>query len=517
MNNLELPKIPFSLERASELYKNGLLKDNLDVKNYINEYFFQCNNGTILFWDITPVMKKGKPVKKDGQTVLRGEWTLFDKYLLADTYLNRIIDSENKPNKSLSSWFQTTKHIYRPVINLNEPLIYKESGINFINLSKQFLHRNYKPYKEYSGEIKANCKAFLSYIKEVICSSNEEHYRYIIKWIGNMVQGNKNDSILYLKGVQGIGKSTLTEMLKDYIIGNDISLETGSEPLKSQFNKILMGRLLVVFEELETFSKSEWMAVSSKLKRYTTSNTIDYEDKNEKKFQGENINNYIINTNNDALKDSDGRRIFICDVSTHRKNDREYFKNLRAKCFNYEVGEALFSYFLEVEINGFNAQADMPMTSGKLDAIADRLGTIEKFLKSEYVLKQKSICTLVENLFQEYLSFCMCQGISNPKDKIKFCSGMRDLNLDYSKSNKINKYDYKYDVLKSLSDREHWVHELDEINEEEINDKDAKDLIIEQLREEIEKLKQELKEKPKKKKPVLTDDDLEKELELLMK
>ena len=39
MNNLELPKIPFSLERASELYKNGLLKDNLDVKNYMNIFF----------------------------------------------------------------------------------------------------------------------------------------------------------------------------------------------------------------------------------------------------------------------------------------------------------------------------------------------------------------------------------------------------------------------------------------------------------------------------------------------
>ena len=33
-----------------------------------------------------------------------------------------------------------------------------------------------------------------------------------------MVHGNKNDNILYLKGVQGIGKSTLTEMLKDFII-----------------------------------------------------------------------------------------------------------------------------------------------------------------------------------------------------------------------------------------------------------------------------------------------------------
>ena len=40
------------------------------------------------------------------------------------------------------------------------------------------------------------------------------------------------------------------------------------------------------------------MAVSSKLKRYTTRNPIDNEDKNEMKHQGENINNYMINSNN---------------------------------------------------------------------------------------------------------------------------------------------------------------------------------------------------------------------------
>ena len=165
---------------------------------------------------------------------------------------------------------------------------------------------------------KENCKIFLSYIKEVLCSNNEEHYIYILKWISNMIKGEKNDSLLYLKGVQGIGKSTLTEMLINYVLGTDITLECGSEPLRSQFNKILMGRLLVVFEELETFSKNEWIAVSGRLKRYTTSNTIDFEVKNEKKFQGENINNYIINTNVDALKDSEGRRIFILDLSTKK-------------------------------------------------------------------------------------------------------------------------------------------------------------------------------------------------------
>jgi len=79
MNNFELPKIPFSLTAASEIYKNGQLKNNLDVKNYIQQYFFQCNNGTILLYDIVPIVKKSKPIKKDGITVLRGEWTILDK------------------------------------------------------------------------------------------------------------------------------------------------------------------------------------------------------------------------------------------------------------------------------------------------------------------------------------------------------------------------------------------------------------------------------------------------------
>ena len=47
---------------------------------------------------------------------------------------NNRFAKQNKPNESLSSWFKTTKHIYRPAINLNEPLIYNKCGINFVNL-----------------------------------------------------------------------------------------------------------------------------------------------------------------------------------------------------------------------------------------------------------------------------------------------------------------------------------------------------------------------------------------------
>jgi hypothetical protein len=39
-----------------------------------------------------------------------------------------------------------------------------------------------------------------------------------------------------------------------------LRLETGSEPLKSKFNSILGGKLLMSFEEIETYSASEWLA-----------------------------------------------------------------------------------------------------------------------------------------------------------------------------------------------------------------------------------------------------------------
>jgi hypothetical protein len=121
MNHLELPKIPFNLDGASELYKNGL-KDYLYQKLYKSILLpMQLWNYSILGYH--PSNEEKKASKENGQTTMRGEWTLLDKILLADTYLNRIIDTGNKP---LSSWFQTTKHIYRPVINLNEPLIYEE-------------------------------------------------------------------------------------------------------------------------------------------------------------------------------------------------------------------------------------------------------------------------------------------------------------------------------------------------------------------------------------------------------
>ena len=79
-----------------------------------------------------------------------------------------------------------------------------------------------------------------------------------------------------------------------HVLGKALSLETGSEPLKSKFNSILGGKLLVSFEEIETFSASEWVAVGCILKRQITSDFITLQKIGVDLYEAENIYNYIL-------------------------------------------------------------------------------------------------------------------------------------------------------------------------------------------------------------------------------
>ena len=99
------------------------------------------------------------------------------------------------------------------VYELGTPILYDDK----LNLCHQFKHE-YKVYDTYEPEIKQKVNIMLTFIKEVITSNSIPQYEYILKWFANMAAGNKNDSILYMKGSQGIGKSTITQFLMQYVM-----------------------------------------------------------------------------------------------------------------------------------------------------------------------------------------------------------------------------------------------------------------------------------------------------------
>ena len=192
---------------------------NSEAKTYITKYFVPLSSGGHAF-------------------LANNKYNLIDDKIVKSTYFNRLSKEINQ------YYFKEFSDIKTIVYKLNKPTFYE----NNINLCPNLKHV-YKPYKLFDDATKQNVDKFLNFIKDIICSNNNESFEFVIKWFANMIRGNKNTSCIYLKGGQGIGKSTLPQFIKKYVIGDDLSLETGSTPLKSNFNSILAGKLFVVFEE----------------------------------------------------------------------------------------------------------------------------------------------------------------------------------------------------------------------------------------------------------------------------
>ena len=275
-------------------------------------------------------------------------------------------------------------------------------------------------------------------------------------------------------------------------ITDDLSLETGSTPLKSNFNSILAGKLFVVFEELENMNANEWSSVSSVLKRIITSDRILIEAKNQNSYEADNINNYMLLSNNDAIKDDDGRRYFIADVSSKCEGDIVFWTDLNKCCFNDLTGCAFYCYLYEIDLNNFNSQ-NFPITNNKMDSINKRLDTVELFLKENYILNNLSINCSIQDLYDAYCVFCTTIG-KKPYNKIDFNKHLTTLNIIHYKSNTIRKYKISHEELMIIANKKHWIHNLDEFNTENIieDEIDYKSL-YENSQKELEQLKLSLK------------------------
>ena len=310
------------------------------------------------------------------------------------------------------------------------------------------------------SKIKRKVNIFLDYIKEVLSQGDDETSKYIIKWISNVCQGKKNDSCLYFKSIQGDGKQTLSVILCNRVLGKELAIISSSETLTTRFNEILNGKLLVVFEELPTFTKCQWDYIDSKLKDMITGNSQMYENKNTKAYSSENINNYIINTNVDQIKSSNGRRYFIVPVSGKHNKDTEYFENIYSNCDNDEVGEAIYNYFLSIDTSNFRAQRDMPENTLKLDAIAEHLPLEYKFLKFEYILTNKDLKGRASTIHSDYEVYC-AQNDKKPMSLIQFNRKLGEVNIHTKISHGNTCYNISNKELKEIGNKRYWFHELD--------------------------------------------------------
>ena len=477
LKNIALPNEPFSVEELQNIYskcisnqKKQLKKKNIDddadvkqlsyeenvklfttVLEYVKSYFYEIEKGNYYFYDALTddyIFKERKDFKNE--VLLK----------IKDNFINDLFDKN--------------KDVYRITCNLHRPRLYQEKKCFYINECKGFLHKNYKPFNEYPQDIKDLVQMVLDMMLEISCSNNKELFDAYIKYYSKLSKGEKTEVIIYKKSSdQGTGKSIETALFIDYVFGPAVCLVANTEPLIKDFNKVLMGKLFIVFEELPTFSPSQWEGVSSKLKTLTTENKTIYRGLFKEPIMAENIGNFFINTNVESLKDSHGRRIMIMPVNTSRLGDFDYFENIKNKCFNNQVGEALFSYLRGIDTSKFYAQRDFPETEIKKLAIANLLPPPQKFLKFMYVLKNRGINNVKpKDLHKEFEEYCMANGIKSTLNKNKFMEALEPLGIKFIKSHGENIYRVSLDELKAISDKRKWVCSYDEEDKTDDDDED---------------------------------------------
>ena len=206
----------------------------------------------------------------------------------------------------------------------------------------------------------------------------------------------------------------------------------------------------------------------------------------------DNINNCMILSNNDAIKDDEGRRYFIADLDAKRVGDTEYFTHIYKECFNDQVGEAFYCYLLEIDTKDFNSQ-NFPMTNNKLDSISKRLDSVYQFLKDDYILSNKSIYCSVQELFDKYIEHSKL--LKKQYNKIDFNKQMKLIGIKHYSSSGTNKYKTSHEDLLLIAKKFNWIHELDEfkvINDED-NDMEMDEFKYKKLYEEVMKENKSLK------------------------
>ena len=162
--------------------------------------------------------------------------------------------------------------------------------------------------------------------------------------------------------------------------------------------------------------------------------------------------------------------MFVLDVQTHYKGNCEYWSNLYSNCFNNDVGNALYSYFYEIDTNNYQAQ-QYPITENKLNSISKRLDFVYQYIKEEYIMTNKDIKTRLSDIYDDYKFWCV-KSQKKACQKTDFVSKLKEIQIFHKKSNGYLVYNIKLDVLKEIAEQQHWMTELDEYTESN-DDEDA--------------------------------------------
>ena len=227
----------FNTGILAQFVKEGKIDE---AKQYIQKYVVRIGNPAgCLYW--VPSEKKI-------------EW-LQDKDVKSLYIKSKMTNGDT----NIQKWFfEEALDVYRQCVNVSEGKLFEKDDQKYINHFPGYKHKDAKKYDDFNQELRDGVDFIWKHIETVWCSGKIGQFKYVKQWIINMISGKKQKTSLYLKGVQGIGKSIITEFFTEKVLGTNICVIADDPSMVTgDWNDSLVGKVLLVLEEMPTSNIGE--------------------------------------------------------------------------------------------------------------------------------------------------------------------------------------------------------------------------------------------------------------------
>lgn len=282
----------------------------------------------------------------------------------------------------------------------------------------------------------------LDFVKDIICDGEDISYRYIISWLHQIITRpwDKTRICIFCQSEPGAGKGTFTNFLINYVFGQHVSKTVcGIQPLVQKHNKVLMNKIFISVDEIPSYNQGSFHGTFDKMKHLITEPTVSIEPKNKEVIDIENNANFFMTTNNKySIKVEKGdRRYFCLRVSSKKKGNPKYWRNLYDNVLTEEGGKEFYSYLynLTPDDNEIIPLYPIPMNKFKEELVIASESPVDTFLKdireevmniqldntgSAFVFSDdgENIYIQTTTLYNKFKEWCLASGEKVMKQKI---------------------------------------------------------------------------------------------------
>jgi hypothetical protein len=201
-----------------------------------------------------------------------------------------------------------------------------------------------------------NHQPFLDHILQNVCSGDEDHFRYLERWMAQAVQNPAmaGQVAVVLRGGQGTGKGTFAQGFGS-LWGRHYLQISSAKHLVGNFNAHLRDCVTLFADEAFFAGDKQHESV---LRTLITEKTIVLEPKGVDAEIGPNFIHLIMSSNSSWVIPAgyDERRFFVIDVSDARKQDLDYFQRIEHMLMREGGRESLLHHLLTLDISDFQVR-----------------------------------------------------------------------------------------------------------------------------------------------------------------